>query len=149
MRGALKEIYPSDFEEGVTTLPAYGPMTNRYSFTYMELPDTITTIGDRYFDDGGTDACLHIFPKNIKSVGCNCTWNESNPTKTRIADFSKAISVPSISHSARENTSSSSPPIDTSFSNYTVIKVPSSLYNTWRATEGWNHEDLVSRIVRA
>ena len=144
MSGTLEEIYPSDFEEGITTLPADGPMSPRYPFTYMELPDTITTIGDRYFDRGTDIACNHIFPKNIKSVGCNCFWNESNPTKTRIADFSKAISVPSIKHIVDEDGFT-----NVSFSNYTVIKVPSSLYSTWKATEGWNHEELVSRIVRA
>lgn len=134
VEGTLTELLPEDFGN-ITVIGETATYTK--PLVYIEMPDTITTVKRNNFGSYAMETLKKIiFSANISTIEQNiCVY----VAQGCIIDFSKAKSVPTIvTESNSSNTSFTS-------NNIASIKVPSSLYNTWKNANVW--KDLASKIV--
>ena len=134
VEGTLTELLPEDFGN-ITVIGETATYTK--PLVYVEMPDTITTVKRSNFGSPSVETLKKIiFSANISTIEQNvCVY----VAQGCIIDFSKAKSVPTINvESSGDNSSFKS-------DNIASIKVPSSLYNTWKNANIW--KDLASKIV--
>ena len=132
VEGTLTELLPEDFGN-ITTIGENA--TYGRPLVYVKMPDTITTVKSYNFSNEKTLKEI-IFSANITTIEqyvCPLVAQDC------IIDFSRAKSVPTINLGSNSS--------NTSFisNNIASIKVPSSLYNTWKNANIW--KDLASKIV--
>lgn len=138
VEGTLEELTPEDFG-GATEIPAYAfysiASSGYDALRKIELPDSVTTIGEHAFTNN--DLTEIIFGKRISKIGENsCAYSNENETNS-IADFSKVSSIPTRAY---DSASATNP-----FNKCTVIRVPKSLYSTWKSKSDWT--DLADKLV--
>lgn len=132
--GTITEIKASDFEPGITILPS---KTFYFldSLSYLELPDTITTIEKEsiQFCQGLQEI---VFPQNLSIIYENAIKDSGE--KVNIGNFSKAKKVPSFNKG------------DTDFNPcayFNKIKVPANLLSSW--ISAWDSINYYKNIVSA
>lgn len=134
VEGTLTELLPEDFGN-ITTIGENA--TCGRPLVYVKMPDTITTVKSYNFENFNPSVLKEIiFSANITTIGqyvCNLVAQDC------IIDFSRAKSVPTIDLGGNSSNNS----FDSN--NIASIKVPSSLYNTWKNANIW--KDLASKIV--
>lgn len=114
--------------EGITTV---GDHSFRASdLESINIPSTLKTIGVRMFQNCARLTQV-VFPSNITSVG---SYAFNGCSALTLLDFSHNTSVPTLGSNALTSTPSS-----------LIIRVPSSLYDSWKTASGWSA--YASKIV--
>ena len=137
INGELEELLPEDFGD-VTEIPEY-TCYNIYTGDKLRrvvLPDTVETINTYAFFNNNIMEI--VFSSNIKKI---CDYSCYSLPSNSIADFSKAKQIPTRLPD-KNSTSTIYPSFNTSDM---VIKVPSTLYNTWKSRSDW--KDVADKIV--
>lgn len=138
VEGTLEALVADDFD-GATEITAFALFSTITSgedaLRKIELPDSVLSIGEQAFCNN--DVTEIIFGKNISKINSgSCVYSNENESKC-IADFSRVSSIPTR---IVESSSASNP-----FTECTVIRVPTSLYYTWKNKTDWS--DLADKIV--
>lgn len=150
IEGSLTELIPEDFDKA-TTLPSYSlyypalytPLCNIIKVT---LPDTLKIINANTLSFGCIDIysgkTIHIvFPEGLTTINGNIGYLSSSGNK-HIYDFSKSKSIPSLNTVTIDGAEHSGKLWYPS-----EIRVPASLYSSWKTMSGWKDMEGIDKLV--